>query len=134
MAGKRERGHQDKSGHCCLIRIVSCPGARVSSSRRARSSAIWLRPFANARPALLKIRHPNGFPIHHSDMRRRSLRNVYRPIGIANLNGLNPKAYLRHVLEHIADRPITRIQELLPWKHRPKRANRKRTRSLAKLD
>ena len=32
------------------------------------------------------------------------------------LNGLNPEEYLTQVLSRIADHPITRIEELLPWK------------------
>ena len=40
---------------------------------------------------------------------------IYSLIGTAKLNGIDPQAYLRVVLEKIADYPISHIADLLPW-------------------
>jgi transposase len=44
---------------------------------------------------------------------------IYSLLGSAKLNGLDPEIYLQHVLERVADHPISRINQLLPWNLSP---------------
>ncbi|MDE2250315.1 MAG: IS66 family transposase [Gammaproteobacteria bacterium] len=41
---------------------------------------------------------------------------LYSLVGTCRLHGIDPHHYLRHVLERIAEHPINRIEELLPWR------------------
>ncbi len=40
---------------------------------------------------------------------------MYSLIGTAKLNGVDPQAWLADVLARIADHPVKRLGELLPW-------------------
>lgn len=42
---------------------------------------------------------------------------AYTLIETARLNGVDPQAWLTHVLARIADHKIARLDELLPWRY-----------------
>jgi transposase len=50
-----------------------------------------------------------------SDLGGECAATIYSLIGTAKLNNLDPEAYLREVLTRIAEYPINRIGDLLPW-------------------
>jgi transposase len=50
-----------------------------------------------------------------SDVGGERAASIYSLIGSAKLNGMDPEAYLREVLTRIADHPVNRIADLLPW-------------------
>jgi hypothetical protein len=66
---------------------------------------------------------PEGFHFAGSDDGVERAAATYALTGSAKLNSLDPELCLRQVLERIADHPIQRISELLPWnislRHRP---------------
>ncbi|MBE8145601.1 transposase domain-containing protein, partial [Escherichia coli] len=43
-------------------------------------------------------------------------RAAVQPARDDKLNGVEPESYLRYVLDVIADWPINRVGELLPWR------------------
>jgi hypothetical protein len=40
---------------------------------------------------------------------------IYTLLGTAKLNGVEPERWLREALARIADHPLSRVEELLPW-------------------
>jgi hypothetical protein len=47
---------------------------------------------------------------------------MYSLIATAKLNDVDPRAWLADVLARIADHPVRRLDELLPWNWREARA------------
>jgi len=69
-----------------------------------------IRPLAMARKSYLFAGSDSG------GIRAAAMHTL---IESARMNGLDPEAYLRDVLARVADHPINRIGELLPWNWQP---------------
>jgi len=74
-------------------------------------------------PAPTSLRRFAAFPLANafagSDAGGERAAAIYSLIGSAKLNGMDPEAYLCDVLTRIADHPINRIDDLLPWNLAP---------------
>ena len=85
-----------------LLRI--CEDGRVEMDNNAAERA--LRTVALGR---------KNFLFAGSDAGGERAAAIYSLLGSAKLNGIDPEAYLTLVLRRIADHPVNRIGELLPW-------------------
>jgi transposase len=85
-----------------LVRFSDDGRLEIDNNAAERS----LRPVALGR---------KNFLFAGSDVGGDRAATVYSLLGTAKLNGLDPETYLREVLSRIADHPISRISELLPW-------------------
>jgi transposase len=54
-------------------------------------------------------------PLRGADIGGERAAAIYSLIGPAKLNGVDPEARLRHLLTHIADHPLNRVDDFLPW-------------------
>jgi transposase len=63
----------------------------------------------------------NNWTFAGSDVGGERAAAIYTLIVTANLNDIDPKAWLADVLDRLPDHPARRIVDLLPWNWRPKR-------------
>jgi transposase len=85
-----------------LIRYTENGHCKISNNAAERG----IRPLALGRKNYLFV---------GSDLGGERAAAIYSLIETAKLNDLDPKTYLGKVLAEIADHPINRIQDLLPW-------------------
>ena len=78
---------------------------------RCNRYASWLHRPERGCPDASELRHYE-LP---SDAGGERAAAIYSLLGTAKLNGIDPEAYMTEVLRRIADHPINRIAELLPW-------------------
>ena len=75
-----------------------------------------IAPLSTKRSSLCKALHRRkNYLFAGSDSGGERAAAIYSLITTAKLNGRDPEAYLRAVLTRIADHPVNRVADLLPW-------------------
>ena len=88
--------------------------ARIARPPRTRSQCFQTLEGRGHNERLVALGRKN-YLFAGSDSGGRRAAILYTLIQTAVLNGLDPEAYLRDVLARIAEHPINRIDDLLPW-------------------
>jgi hypothetical protein len=102
-----------------LILSAIVPGnARSEVRANAEDANIVLRALSGCGERAYrsyKSRRFGGVDLEMSERGGEWAAGMYSLIGTAKLNAIDPEAYLRFVPTHIAEHPINRVDELLPW-------------------
>lgn len=85
-------------------------------TRYAEDGAIEIDNNAAERAIRALVLGRRNYLFAGSDAGGETAARLYSLIGTCRLNGIDPYRYLRHVLERIAEHPINRIEDLLPWR------------------
>lgn len=68
---------------------------------------------------MLAVATMSGACPRHLDRGGQRAAVMYSLIGTCRLNDVDPQAWLADVLARIADHPVNRLHELLPWSWAP---------------
>jgi transposase len=113
MAGRNLREALEKIGHRDSVRYAL--GRWEALLRYCDNGQLEIDNKAAERALRIVALGRKNFLFAGSDGDGESAAAMYSLIGTAKLNGLDPESYLPKVVSRIADHPINRIEELLPW-------------------
>jgi hypothetical protein len=114
--------HIERAKPGCTQRDVAAVRALVQEANLFRyiRAAVQGRSYRHSdaakRTASCRGSRKKNFLFAGSDAGGERAAAFYSSIGAAKLCGLDPEGYLRYVFERIAEHPINRIDDLLPWR------------------
>ena len=112
------------SKKCALAKAIRYALVRwLALTRYTTSGSLEIDNSAAERALRAVALGRNNYLFAGSDAGGERAAGMYSLIGTCRLNGIDPQAYLRHVIARIADHPVHRLDELLPWNVAPQLTN-----------
>jgi len=109
------------SKKCALAKAIRyCLVRWVALTRYTSDGSLEIDNLAAERALRMVALGRHNYLFAGSDAGGERAAGMYSLVGTCLLNGIDPQAYLRYVFERIAEHPVNRIAELLPWNVAPR--------------